>query len=53
MSWNIKVNASGLYDETDVDGANVIEAITLGLTELGWDENDEASMTIEISGAAD
>lgn len=50
--WTVEVNAYGTKDSCDVEGDTVITALGNAMRELGYDENDEGSLTITISGAA-
>lgn len=42
----------GDTDETSVEAPTIGEAVATGLEQLGLADNDEGSVTIEVSGAA-
>lgn len=54
MGWIVKVaQFQGTEPEVaEVSGATVADAVVEGLTELGFDGNDEGSYYIEVSGEA-
>jgi hypothetical protein len=48
----VTVNAYGSEESCEVEGATIPDALEEAMRELGYDGNDEGSLTIKISGAA-